>query len=194
MYTMNRCIFAYISKPRVSLVACLFWLLSIPILGLALLAAPMAQAQTAAAPEQLGVPGLRKFPQNVLRAQLKVTQAPEVLLDGKPARLSPGARIRDTDNRLLLSSNIAGQSFVINFLRNSLGEVHEVWILNEAEARQKIKPNTPERNFSFSSDNASASTRDDGRTPFNQLPTFEQLGRQQGAGAASSNGVPSQQR
>ena len=76
-----------------------------------------------------------------------------------------------------MSASITGQEFVVNFVRNGT-EIHEVWILTELEARQKIKTNTPATNFTFASD-ANASKSDDGKTPFNQLPSFEQQGRQQ---------------
>ena len=127
---------------------------------------------------QTGVPGLRKFPPNALRGKLKVVQAPEILIDGKRERLSPGSRIRDPQQRLVMSASITGGEFVVNFVRNPLGEVHEVWILNELEAKQKVKTNTPERNFTFASE-ADAKKQDDGKTPFNQLPSFEELGKQQ---------------
>ena len=126
---------------------------------------------------QSGTPGLRKFPEKALRGTMKIVLAPEILLDGKRERLSPGARIRDTSHRLVMSASITGQEFVVNFVRNGT-EIHEVWILTELEARQKIKTNTPATNFTFASD-ANASKSDDGKTPFNQLPSFEQQGRQQ---------------
>ncbi len=127
---------------------------------------------------QTGVPGLRKFPDKALRGKMKVVQAPEILIDGKPERLSPGSRIRDTQQRLVMSASITNQEFIVNFVRNPMGEVQDVWILNELEAKQKIKSNTPATNFTFASD-ADNKKQDDGKTPFNQLPSFEQQGRQQ---------------
>ncbi|TAG24749.1 MAG: hypothetical protein EAZ37_15285 [Burkholderiales bacterium] len=127
---------------------------------------------------QTGVPGLRKFPANALRGKLVVTQAPEILIDGKPERLSPGSRIRDPGQRLVMSASITDQEFIVNFVRNPRGEVQEVWILNELEAKQKIQTNTPASNVVFASDSDNKKL-DDGKTPFNQLPSFEQMGRQQ---------------
>ena len=127
---------------------------------------------------QTGTPGLRKFPANALRGKIKVVQAPEILIDGKRERLSPGSRIRDPLQRLVMSASITNLEFVVNFTRNPLGEIQEVWILNELEAKQKLKSSTPVNNFSFASD-ADIKKPDDGKTPFNQLPSFEQSGRQQ---------------
>jgi hypothetical protein len=165
MFTMNRC----------------FLVLSCTLMSVAAFAqdttvsAPLPVNET---PVQTGVPGLRKFPANALRGKLRVVQAPEILIDGKPERLSAGSRIRDTQQRMVMSASITNMEFIVNFVRNPLGEVHEVWILNELEAKQKVKTNTPERNFSFTSE-ADAAKQDDGKTPFNQLPSFEQIGRQQ---------------
>ena len=127
---------------------------------------------------QTGTPGLRKFPANALRGKIRVVQAPEILIDGKQERLSPGSRIRDAQQRLVMSASITNLEFVVNFTRNTLGEIQEVWILNELEAKQKIKTTTPATNFTFASE-ADKPKQDDGKTPFNQLPSFEQSGRQQ---------------
>jgi hypothetical protein len=163
MYTMNRCLFATLTLG-----------LSASVLAQNQMSAPLPVNENV----QTGVPGLRKFPEKALRGTMKVVQAPEILIDGKPERLSPGSRIRDTQQRLVMSASITNQELIVNFVRDPRGEVHEVWILTEAEARQKIKTSTPERNFTFASE-ADGSKQDDGKTPFNQLPSFEQLSRQQ---------------
>lgn len=161
---MNRCFFSLLGL-----------MLSTSVLAQGQLSAPLPVNETVL---QTGTPGLRKFPANALRGKIRVVQAPEILMDGKPERLSPGSRIRDTQQRMVMSASITNMEFIVNFVRNPLGEVHEVWILNELEAKQKLKTNTPERNFSFASE-TDARKLDDGKTPFNQLPSFEQIGRQQ---------------
>ena len=150
-------------------------MLSASVLAQGQLSAPLPANETVL---QTGTPGLRKFPANALRGKIKVVQAPEILIDGKSERLSPGSRIRDPQQRLVMSASITNMEFVVNFTRNPSGEIQEVWILNELEAKQKIKTNTPANNFSFASDEGNKK-QDDGRTPFNQLPSFEQLGREQ---------------
>lgn len=154
------------------------------LLGATLSSSLLAQGQLSAplpvneAVLQTGTPGLRKFPANALRGKLRVVQTPEILIDGKPERLSPGSRIRDVQQRLVMSASITNLEFIVNFTRNTLGEIQEVWLLNELEAKQKIKTNTPSTNFTFASDEGSKK-QDDGKTPFSRLPTFEQVGRQQ---------------
>lgn len=78
---------------------------------------------------------VRTFPPTALRGTLQVTNPPELLLDGKAERLSPGARIRGANNLLVMSGAIVGQSLVVAYVRNPLGQLHEVWILNATEAR-----------------------------------------------------------
>lgn len=114
---------------------------------------------------------VRTFPERALRGTLVVQTAPEVLLDGAPARLSPGARIRDVNNLLVMPAQLAGQELTVNYLRDPQGLLHEVWILNAAEAAHKRAGASSARNFLFASE-ADATPRDDGKTPFNQLPKF----------------------
>jgi hypothetical protein len=94
-----------------------------------------------------------------------------VLINGQPERLSPGARIKNTNNTLALSGSLVGQRLLVNYLRETHGLVHEVWILNEAEAQQKRTGSEPSTNFTFASD-ADKPKVDDGKTPFDQLPKF----------------------
>jgi hypothetical protein len=116
---------------------------------------------------------VRQFPAAARRATLEVTTPPNVLLNGLPERLSPGARIKGPNNLLVLSGNLVGLRVAVNYLRDPQGLVHEIWILNETEALQKRAGSEPTINFSFGSD-ADKPKTDDGKTPFNQLPKFPQ--------------------
>lgn len=103
-------------------------LCAISLLGVSALLSASSWAQTA---------NTRQFPTNALRGKLVVQQPPEVLLDGKTDRLSPGSRIRGTDNMMVLSGTLVGQSLVVNYVRENTGLIHEVWILTTAEAAEK---------------------------------------------------------
>jgi hypothetical protein len=85
---------------------------------------------------------VRPFPPSAERAVMVVTYPPNIQLGGKPDRLSPGARIRGQNNLLQLSGSLVGQNLLVNFVRTPSGEVHEVWILTEAEAALKL-PSQP---------------------------------------------------
>ena len=75
----------------------------------------------------------REAPKDVVLGQLVVTAPPQVTMDGKPDRLSPGSRIRDLNNMLVLSGSIVGKQLPVVYRRDGAGLVHEVWILTEAE-------------------------------------------------------------
>ena len=80
-------------------------------------------------------PNVRPFPPKAERGVMQVTQPPELLINGKAERLSPGARIRGSNNMLVMSGALVGQNLVVKFVREPLGLVHEVWVLTEAEAQ-----------------------------------------------------------
>ena len=123
-----------------------------------------AQAQT----QELGV---REFPAAAKRATLAVTRPPEVLLNGNPARLAPGARIRGVNNATMMSGALVGQTFIVNYVREPQGLIKEVWLLTEREVQEKRAGMEPVVNFTFGSIAEQPKT-DDGKTPFNQLPKF----------------------
>lgn len=85
------------------------------------------------------VESVRQFPPNVRRGTLVVVQPPIITLNGRPARLSPGARIRGTNGLLHMSGTLLNQSLLVNYLLEPGGMVHEVWILTPAEAAQPVQ-------------------------------------------------------
>jgi len=87
----------------------------------------------------------RLFPANALRGQLQLTQPPELLINGQPARLSPGARIRGTDNLFKVSGALLGSTLTVNYTLEASGAVHDVWLLTAAEAARQPWPTTLEQ-------------------------------------------------
>jgi hypothetical protein len=81
---------------------------------------------------------VRVFPETAVRGKMAFKSPPQIELDGKADKLSPGARIRDERGMLAMSGTLQGKEFVVNFKREaSTGMVHEVWILTPEE--QKVK-------------------------------------------------------
>lgn len=77
---------------------------------------------------------MRDAPKNVTPGLIAVSATPPIItVDGKPDRLSPGARIHDRNNMMVLTGAVAGQSLYTVYRRDSAGLVHEVWVLNEEE-------------------------------------------------------------
>lgn len=91
----------------------------------------------------------RFFPPQALRGELMVTQAPDVLVNGQPGRLSPGARIRGDTNLLVMSGSIAGQKNLVHYTLTEDGQVKDVWILNPAELANKVWPRTVQESSSW---------------------------------------------
>jgi hypothetical protein len=92
----------------------------------ALLLAPAAHAQ------------LRTIPPEAKPATLRHLQDMIVELDGKPARLSPGAQIRDPYNRLVLPTALAHRT-AVRYQVDAVGMVHRVWILTREEVARTPK-------------------------------------------------------
>ncbi len=76
----------------------------------------------------------RSFPPAALRGRLRIDTPPVVVLDGHADQLSPGARIRDTQNRFVTSAALVGQELVVNYTREPGGQISEVWVLTADEA------------------------------------------------------------
>jgi hypothetical protein len=96
----------------------------------------------------------RQFPPDARRGILQVAAANVIRMDGQPDRLAPGARIRDAQNRIVLTGALVGQTLRVNYTRENAGQVHEVWILSAEEAAQKRAGNNDlvQRNFRFASE------------------------------------------
>jgi hypothetical protein len=92
------------------------------------LVAMMAFAAAAAAQ-------LRTIPKEAGRGEIRHLQAMYVELNGKPLQLSPGAQIRDADNRLVLPTSLV-EKFDVRYQLDGAGLVHRVWILTPLEREQ----------------------------------------------------------
>ncbi len=141
-----------------------------PALLLALLTS-LSAAPTFAQTEPAPTLNVRNFPKAAVRGVLVVRAPPEISMNGKADRLSPGARIRNANNNYVMSGVLVGQELPVNYTRDSAGLVHEVWILNAEEIKEK-RAGLPTRNFSFGFEAAPA-PQDDGKTPYNQLPRYK---------------------
>ena len=94
----------------------------------------------------------RNFPQNALRGEMIVGNPPEITLNGRPARLSPGSRIRNRDNMLAMSGSLGGAPLLVNYTVDTSGLVHDVWILRADEAARKPWPATAEQSRTWTFD------------------------------------------
>lgn len=142
------------------------------LVALCAAAAPVA-AQEPVQSQNEAAAGGRNFPIGTLRGSLLVVSSPEIQLDGQAERLAPGVRIRSPQNTLVMPANLTGQNLLVNYRRDPTGAVNEVWILTPEEAQAKrASADKPLLNFwPFVADTG---PRDDGKTPFDQLPRYGQ--------------------
>ena len=85
----------------------------------------------------------RNFPQTALRGALVITTPSDALLNGRPARLAPGLRIRGQNNMLEMSGALLGAKLLVHYTTDTQGLVKDVWILRPEEAARKPWPTTP---------------------------------------------------
>lgn len=137
----------------------------------AALCSPPAAAQVQTQEEAAA--GGRNFPVGTLRGRFMVVNSPEIQLDGQPERLAPGARIRDAQQMLVMPAAITGQNLLVNYKRDAAGLVREVWILTPDEAQAK-RESAEKPLFNFWPFVANTGPRDDGNTPYDQLPRYGQ--------------------
>lgn len=84
----------------------------------------------------------RSFPQQALRGALVIHTPPEAVLNGQPARLAPGARIRGQNNMLAMSATLVGAKLLVNYTLDPQGLIKDVWILTPLEAERQPWPTT----------------------------------------------------
>jgi len=87
----------------------------------------------------------RTFPQNALRGALQITSPADAVLNGKPARLAPGLRIRGQNNMLQMSGSLIGAKLLVHYTTDIDGLVMDVWVLTPAEAARKPWPATAQQ-------------------------------------------------
>jgi hypothetical protein len=84
----------------------------------------------------------RTFPADALRGSLVFGQLPEISLNGQPARLGAGARVRDPANLQPRPATLIGMKFLVHYTVDTQGLVKDVWILTSDEATRKPWPAT----------------------------------------------------
>ncbi len=82
---------------------------------------------------------LRAIPDDAKRGQIKPGHEMIVEIDGSPARLSPGAQIRDRNNRIVLPVALPHDPQHIKYEVDTAGMVKRVWILTDEEAAKPDK-------------------------------------------------------
>ncbi len=98
--------------------------------ALAAIAAPLALLPAA------GAWADRPIPPHAKRGTMTPAYHPDILIDGKPRRLAPSARIFNQDNLIELPASLRGADIVVKYEEDRDGLIVNVWILTPEEARR----------------------------------------------------------
>lgn len=82
---------------------------------------------------------LRSIPDDAKRGHVRHIREMIVEIDGAQAKLSPGAQIRSTDNRIVLPAALPAEPQLVKYLVDPAGMVHRIWILTPEEAARPDK-------------------------------------------------------
>lgn len=86
---------------------------------------------------------MRRFPRTALRGEIAFGAFPQITVNGKPAQLAPGSRVRNAANMNAMPGALAGNKATANYTVDSSGLVHDVWILRADEIAVQPWPRTP---------------------------------------------------
>lgn len=99
-----------------------------------LLSGALVAALIAAAAAAQVVP--RNIPADAPRGRFTASTFPEVLINGKPMRLAPGARIL-TPNNLTVTPNQVAAGATVRYRLDAQGQIQTVWVLGNEEVRKR---------------------------------------------------------
>ncbi|WP_310384818.1 hypothetical protein [Roseateles sp.] len=97
----------------------------------------------------------RPFPAHALRGEMVVLQTPDISLNGKPARLAPGARVRGDTHLLQQPASLSGEKLIVHYTLDPTGLLMDVWVLNPVELANKPWPRSLQEAENWSFDQAS---------------------------------------
>ncbi len=78
----------------------------------------------------------RTFPEQARRGELKAYEYPAMKIGGKTYRLSPGSRIINEQNRIIMPASLQVQSAPVMYMLDMGGELVKVWLLTAEEAKR----------------------------------------------------------
>lgn len=114
---------------------------------------PVAVAIAVALPAAAQVK--REFPPTALRGEVVFVSPPDVTLNGAPARLAPGARIRGENNLLVMPASLAGHKRVVHYtVEATTGLLMDVWLLRADELANEPWPTSVQQAQAWSFDRA----------------------------------------
>lgn len=86
----------------------------------------------------------RILPAEAKKGSLTMIEYPMVMLDEEPARLAPGAIIRNEQNLIVVPGALPPEvEFKVRYFVDTNGELSRIWILTQEEIAGRPKRNEP---------------------------------------------------
>jgi hypothetical protein len=105
--------------------------------------AVLTAVAVAGTPHLASAQGVRAFPANTLRGAVVFGDYPQVTLNGKATQLSPGSRVRDQANMIVMAGALTGSRMLVHYTLDLGGtQLRDVWVLRPEEAAIKPWPTT----------------------------------------------------
>ena len=83
---------------------------------------------------------LRTIPPDAERGHIRHVQEMIVAVDGRNARLAPGATIRNQQNMVIVPMSLPQDGAVAEYQMDAQGQISRVWLLTAEEAKRPRKP------------------------------------------------------
>lgn len=85
-------------------------------------------------PPEPGMAVIRSLPEETRKGVLAAYDFGQVVIDGKPLPLSPGAQVRNELNMIVMPSMLVNGPLKVRYQTDFVGHVYRIWILSAAEA------------------------------------------------------------
>lgn len=80
----------------------------------------------------------RSFPTHAKRGKLAAAPFPQVSIDGKLRRMTPGSRIWNEHNLTIVPAELGTNQYLANYTETEQGEIDRIWILTPAEQGRPV--------------------------------------------------------
>jgi hypothetical protein len=86
----------------------------------------------------------RNFPEQAKRGDMKAYEYPSMKIDDKTFRLSPGSRIFNENNLIIMPASLQIQAAPVMYMLDTRGDLSSIWLLTRDEAARIAPPQPPQ--------------------------------------------------
>jgi len=85
----------------------------------------------------------RNFPEQAKRGDMTAYQYPSMKIGDNVYRLSPGSRIFNYNNLIIMPASLETQAAPVMYMLDTRGDLSSIWLLTEDEAARIASPQPP---------------------------------------------------